>query len=48
MFALLAEAGVSIKLITTSEIKVSCLIEGGLMPKAVQCLHSGFSLDRVD
>jgi aspartate kinase len=48
MFALLAEAGVSIKLITTSEIKVSCLIEGSLVQKAVQCLHTGFSLDRVE
>ncbi|MFL5813351.1 MAG: aspartate kinase [Bdellovibrionia bacterium] len=48
MFALLAEAGVSIKLITTSEIKVSCLIDGGLVQKAVQCLHTGFSLDRVE
>lgn len=48
MFALLAEAGVSIKLITTSEIKVSCLIDGKLVQKAVQCLHTGFSLDRVE
>lgn len=48
MFALLAEAGVSIKLITTSEIKVSCLIDGSLVQKAVQCLHTGFELDRVE
>jgi aspartate kinase len=48
MFALLAEAGVSIKLITTSEIKVSCLIDGALVQKAVQCLHSGFELDQVE
>lgn len=48
MFALLAEAGVSIKLITTSEIKVSCLIDGALVQKAVQCLHTGFDLDRVE
>jgi aspartate kinase len=48
MFALLAEAGVSIKLITTSEIKVSCLIDGALVQKAVQCLHTGFELDRVE
>jgi aspartate kinase len=48
MFALLAEAGVNIKLITTSEIKVSCLIDGALVQKAVQCLHTGFNLDRVE
>ena len=48
MFALLAEAGINIKLITTSEIKISCLIAGREMQRAVQCLHSGFGLDRVD
>jgi aspartate kinase len=48
MFSLLAQAGVNIKLITTSEIKVSCLIDNGQVQKAVQCLHSGFDLDRVD
>lgn len=48
MFALLAEAGISIKLITTSEIKVSCLIDGARMKSAVEMLHQGFGLDRVD
>ncbi len=48
MFTLLAEAGISIKLITTSEIKVSCMIDGALVQKAVQCLHTGFNLDRVE
>jgi aspartate kinase len=48
MFALLAEAKVNIKLITTSEIKVSCLIDGDLVQKAVQCLHTGFNLDRIE
>ncbi len=48
MFSLLAAAGVSIKLITTSEIKVSCLIDQDLMKTAVQALHTGFELDRVD
>lgn len=48
MFALLAEAGISIKLITTSEIKVSCLIAGSEMKRAVECLHRGFELHRVE
>ena len=47
MFALLAERGINIKLITTSEIKVSCLIEESLVKAAVECLHHGFGLDRV-
>lgn len=46
MFGLLAEVGINIKLITTSEIKTSCLIAGGEMKKAVECLHRGFGLDK--
>jgi aspartate kinase len=48
MFMLLAEAGISIQLITTSEIKVSCLIAGSEMKRAVECLHQGFELARVE
>jgi aspartate kinase len=47
MFALLAEAGISIQLITTSEIKVSCLIAGPEMKRAVECLHRGFELHKL-
>lgn len=45
MFQLLADAGINIKLITTSEIKISCLIDGDKMKNAVECLHTGFELD---
>jgi aspartate kinase len=48
MFSLLAEAGINIQLITTSEIKVSCLIDDSEMKKAVECLHRGFELHRVE
>ena len=48
MFGLLAEAGIDIVLITTSEIKVSCLIAEDQVKKAVECLHRGFELDRVE
>ena len=48
MFALLAEAGIDISLITTSEIKVSCLIAEEKVKAAVQCLHRGFELHRVE
>ncbi len=48
MFALLAQAGINIKLITTSEIKVSCLIDNELTKKAVETLHRGFELHRVE
>lgn len=47
MFELLAEAGINIVLITTSEIKVSCLVAEGQLKSAVECLHQGFGLDRA-
>lgn len=45
MFELLAQAGINIKLITTSEIKVSCMIAAAEAKKAVECLHDGFGLE---
>jgi aspartate kinase len=47
MFSVLAEAGISIKLITTSEIKVSVLIDKRQMKAAVEKLHTAFGLDAV-
>ncbi|MGE0614965.1 MAG: aspartate kinase [Bacteriovoracia bacterium] len=47
MFRLLADAGINIRLVTTSEIKVSCLIAGADTKKAVSCLHQGFELDKI-
>ena len=48
MFSLLADEGINIKLITTSEIKVSCLIDDAKTKQAVQCLHKGFELHRTE
>jgi aspartate kinase len=48
MFSLLGQAGVNIKLITTSEIKISCLIEEKEVKNAVRCLHRGFELDQIE
>ncbi|GGK32876.1 aspartokinase 2 [Caldalkalibacillus thermarum] len=47
MFQSLAEAGIEIKMVSTSEIKVSCVVPRKDMVKAVQTLHSAFGLDRV-
>ena len=44
MFSLLAQAGVDIKLITTSEIKISCLVAADQAKNAVDALHRGFGL----
>ena len=45
MFGILAAADVWIELITTSEIKVSCLVDGAKLKTAVAALHTGFGLD---
>ncbi|MCA9604147.1 MAG: aspartate kinase [Myxococcales bacterium] len=44
MFRLLAAAGINIEAISTSEIKVSCLIEEARGDDAVRALHEGFGL----
>ena len=47
MFSLLAAEGINIQAISTSEIKVSCLIASKYTELAVRCLHDGFELDKV-
>ena len=45
MFETLAEKGVNIQVISTSEIKISVLIEAEYTELAVRNLHSAFKLD---
>jgi len=47
MFRALAEERVNIKVITTSEIKVSVLVNRKYMELAVQALHDTFELDKA-
>ena len=46
MFEILAQEKIDIKLITTSEIKVSCLIKEERIESAVTALHRSLGLDR--
>ncbi|MEH6551288.1 MAG: aspartate kinase [Pseudomonadales bacterium] len=46
MFAALADINVNIQMITTSEIKVSVVIDEKFMELAVRSLHSAFDLDK--
>jgi aspartate kinase len=48
MFAVLAEEGINIEAITTSEIKLSCVIESKYGHLAVQALHKAFKLDKEE
>lgn len=48
MFQTLAENNINIQMISTSEIKVSVLIQEQHLEKAVKSLHTAFGLDRED
>ncbi|AKJ03309.1 aspartate kinase [Archangium gephyra] len=47
MFQILASEGINIQLISTSEIKVSCLIQSKYTELAVRALHTAFGLDKA-
>lgn len=46
MFQSLADVGVNIGMVTTSEIKVSCLVNRDQCEEALRAVHDGFSLDQ--
>ena len=45
MFESLAEAGINIEIISTSPIRISCVVRAGDLDRAVQILHEHFRLD---
>ncbi|MDP2518078.1 aspartate kinase [Shimia thalassica] len=47
MFKVLSDDGINIKVITTSEIKISVLIDRKYMELAVQALHDAFELEKT-
>jgi aspartate kinase len=47
MFKVLSDEGINIQVITTSEIKISVLIDRKYMELAVQSLHDAFELDKA-
>ncbi|HHU38971.1 MAG TPA: aspartate kinase [Propionibacterium sp.] len=44
-FRALAEAGINIEMISTSEIRISVLVDGEDLDKAVRAVHTAFGLD---
>jgi aspartate kinase len=46
MFGLLAQEGINISAISTSEIRISCIIASKYTELAVRTLHEGFGLDK--
>lgn len=48
MFSTLSEVGVNIDMITTSEIRITTIIEREQVQKAVQALHDAFELEKTE
>jgi aspartate kinase len=48
MFRALYDAGINIELITTSEIRITCLINEARCEDAVRALHKAFELERIE
>ncbi|UCB44042.1 MAG: aspartate kinase [Dehalococcoidales bacterium] len=48
MFSALSEKGINIQLITTSEIRITCIVDEGRVKDAVRVLHQAFELDVGD
>jgi aspartate kinase len=46
MFETLSAEGINIQMISTSEIKVSCIIEDKYTELAIRVLHDAFDLDK--
>ncbi|PKB79139.1 MAG: aspartate kinase [SAR202 cluster bacterium Io17-Chloro-G9] len=46
MFRILADGNVNIDMITTSEIRISCIVNESQVEDAVRLLHHGFDLDQ--
>ncbi|MCX5991014.1 MAG: aspartate kinase [Chloroflexi bacterium] len=46
MFRALYDAGINIELITTSEIRITCIVDEAKVPEAVRALHKAFELDK--
>ena len=45
MFRTLADAGINIEMITTSEIRITCLVKEAQVTEAARALHTAFDLD---
>lgn len=45
MFEVISKEGVSIKMVSTSEIKVSCVVESGNLQQIIRALHTAYNLD---
>ena len=48
MFRTLSEAGINIEIISTSEIRITCIVPEDSVADAVRALHAAFELEKVE
>ncbi|CAH0118586.1 MULTISPECIES: aspartate kinase [unclassified Paenibacillus] len=48
MFDVISGLGISIKMVSTSEIKMSCVIDGEKLQDVIRALHTAYGLDTAD
>ncbi len=48
MFRTLSQAGINIEMISTSEIRLTCIIDADRVPEAVRLLHDAFELEKPE
>ncbi|GAB62874.1 MAG: aspartate kinase [Candidatus Jettenia sp.] len=48
MFSVLADEKINIQMISTSEIKISCVIDDAHADRALRAVHTAFGLDKVE
>lgn len=48
MFGTLADEGINIEMISTSEIRITCMINESELERASRALHRAFQLERPD
>ncbi|TLD43467.1 MAG: Aspartokinase [Candidatus Jettenia ecosi] len=48
MFSVLADEEINIQMISTSEIKISCVIDDAHADRALRAVHTAFGLDKVE
>jgi aspartate kinase len=46
MFRTLADEGINLRMISTSPIKISCMVDRDAIPSAVRALHAAFALEK--
>jgi aspartate kinase len=48
MFRTLSDAGINIEIISTSEIRITCIVPEDSVPAAVRALHAAFELEKAE